>query len=277
MVIAGTLRSIQEFDMDHEILTHEEIRKRYPMMQADEDEIGLFESDAGYLNPELCVHTHLKLAEELGAELHFQERLLDYRIQLGSENDDDTEVITVSTDRGEYRARKLLLTVGAWAPQIYGAEIASMLTLHVERRVLCWLLPTHHREEFKVRGNIAYYVRILYILNAVCPCVCVLSQQIPVYIWDLGSRGNFYGFPEQAQFAASGVKVAFHSVREGNGEEEGFAKRKQLLRPEDVQREVTDEDIDGLREVLQRKMPALNGELLETATCMYTMTPDEHL
>ena len=73
------------------------------------------------------------------------------------------------------------------------------------------------------------------------------------------------------------MKVAFHSVREGNGEEEGFAKRKQLLRPEDVQREVTDEDIDGLREVLQRKMPALNGELLETATCMYTMTPDEHL
>jgi sarcosine oxidase len=93
-----------------------------------------------------------------------------------------------------------------------------------------------------------------------------------VYIWDLGSRGNFYGFPEQSQFAASGVKVAFHSVREGD-----ITKKRLLLRPEDVQREVTDEDIGGLREVLQRKMPALNGELLETATCMYTMTPDEHL
>ena len=95
-----------------------------------------------------------------------------------------------------------------------------------------------------------------------------------MYIWDLGSRGNFYGFPEQAQFASSGVKVAFHSVREENIED--FAK-KQLLRPEDVCREVLDEDVEGLREILQRKMPALNGELLETTTCMYTMTPDEHL
>lgn len=137
--------------MDHEILTHAEIRRRYPMMQADEDEIGLFESDAGYLNPELCMHTHLKLAEEFGAELHFQERLMGYQIQMDSADEDDKkEVITVSTDRGQYRARKLLLTVGAWAPQVYGAEISPILSLHLERRVLCWLLPTHHREEFKV-------------------------------------------------------------------------------------------------------------------------------
>lgn len=100
-------------------------------------------------------------------------------------------------------------------------------------------------------------------------------QHIPVYIWDLGSRGNFYGFPEQAQFASSGVKVAFHSVREDNNED--AAKKRLLLRPEDVCREVTDEDIGELRAILQQKMPALNGELLESTTCMYTMTPDEHL
>ena len=160
--------------MDHEILTHAEIRRRYPMMQADEDEIGLFESDAGYLNPELCMHTHLKLAEEFGAELHFQERLMDYQIQMDSE-DDKKEVITVSTDRGQYRARKLLLTVGAWAPQVYGAEISPILTLHLERRVLCWLLPTHHREEFKV-GQETYLIYKHDIFECSCfvvanPCV----------------------------------------------------------------------------------------------------------
>eukprot|EP01037_Dinobryon_pediforme_P026995 gene26995-29717_t len=39
---------------------------RYPMMLLDEEEIGIFERDAGYLNPELCVKTHLDLAEKLG-------------------------------------------------------------------------------------------------------------------------------------------------------------------------------------------------------------------
>ena len=148
VVVSGTLRSIQEYNMDHEILSHEEVRRRYPMMLVDEGDIGVFESDAGYLNPELCVNTYLKLAEESGAELHFHERLLDYQIHLT--DDGKSDMITVTTDHGEYRTKKLLLTVGAWAPQIYGAEIAPVLTLHVERRVLCWLLPVAYPEEFKV-------------------------------------------------------------------------------------------------------------------------------
>ena len=90
----------------------------------------------------------MKLAEESGAELHFHERLLDYKIHLT--DDGKSDMITVTTDHGEYRTKKLLLTVGAWAPQIYGAEIAPVLTLHVERRVLCWLLPVAYPEEFKV-------------------------------------------------------------------------------------------------------------------------------
>ena len=92
-------------------------------------------------------------------------------------------------------------------------------------------------------------------------------QNIPVYIWDLGSGENFYGFPEQVGLADSGVKVAYHSLLDG----------RKLGRPEEVDRAISDADTAGLRAVLQRKMPALNGELLETAICMYTMSPDEHL
>jgi hypothetical protein len=36
----------------------------------------------------------------------------------------------------KFRTKKLVLSVGAWAPEIYGGDILD--NLHVERRVLYW-------------------------------------------------------------------------------------------------------------------------------------------
>ena len=57
---------------------------------------------------------------------------------------------------GVYFARKLVLSVGAWAPQLYGQNDAlrALVPLHIERRVLFWFHPTHNdaktRDDFKV-------------------------------------------------------------------------------------------------------------------------------
>jgi sarcosine oxidase len=43
-----------------------------------------------------------------------------------------------------------------------------------------------------------------------------------------------------------------------------------------ISREVTGRDIDELRAPVSHLIPSLNGPLLKAATCMYTLTPDEH-
>lgn len=91
---------------------------------------------------------------------------------------------------------------------------------------------------------------------------------MPIYIWDLGGPGNFYGFPSESSKPGE-VKVAFH-----------MASAKPTLNiptPEHLNRTVSDAEIQEIRAVLQRKIPAMNNDLLHTATCMYTSTPDNHL
>ncbi|HET7480877.1 MAG TPA: FAD-dependent oxidoreductase, partial [Rubrobacteraceae bacterium] len=46
--------------------------------------------------------------------------------------------------------------------------------------------------------------------------------------------------------------------------------------PETIDREVHGEEVEFIRRYLARHVPALNGDLLHTKTCMYTNTPDEH-
>jgi glycine/D-amino acid oxidase-like deaminating enzyme len=39
---------------------------------------------------------------------------------------------------------------------------------------------------------------------------------------------------------------------------------------------VSEEEVSSMRAILSSYMPQINGNLLETTTCMYTMTDDEH-
>jgi hypothetical protein len=65
----------------------------------------------------------------------------------------------------------VVLAVGAWAPSLYGGSLP--LPLYIERRVLYWFRPDAETQE---RGDFS---------------------RIPVYIWDMGGAGNWYGFPSE--------------------------------------------------------------------------------
>lgn len=90
-----------------------------------------------------------------------------------------------------------------------------------------------------------------------------------MYIWDLGPDGNFYGFPEQAEYPNE-VKVAHHMKSDVRLQISG-------ARPENINRNVEDFDVNELMETMSTRMPSLCGEIANSTTCMYTMTPDEHL
>ncbi len=85
-------------------------------------------------------------------------------------------------------------------------------------------------------------------------------DRFPVYIYEYAHTRFFYGVPT---LRGEGVKIAHHHSGE-------------LCTPETIRREVTGDEVEAMRGLLARHLPQANGELLETATCMYTNTPDGH-
>ncbi|MCE9601179.1 MAG: N-methyl-L-tryptophan oxidase [Gemmatimonadetes bacterium] len=83
-------------------------------------------------------------------------------------------------------------------------------------------------------------------------------ERFPVFLGDLAPGLMLYGFPDTGDC----VKVALHHF--------GPA-----VTPDAVDRTVGAAEIDHLRGVLQRYLPAANGALRETGVCTYTNVPDE--
>ena len=87
------------------------------------------------------------------------------------------------------------------------------------------------------------------------------EANFPVYIWDCGEGVSFYGFPKQP--GTPGIKVAIHTVG-------------QQCAPDTINRALSDHDVASLQDLVRERVPALLGPMRDYATCMYTLTPDEH-
>ena len=81
----------------------------------------------------------------------------------------------------------------------------------------------------------------------------------PIFLWDHGRDRHFYGFPNMG----TGVKVALMH----QGEETG---------PDSIDREVSQDDENAVRAMLERYLPSANGPALSAQVCMFTNTPDTH-
>ena len=155
-LVSGALNSARSHRLDHEVLDTRTLRERYPLFAWLEGWTGVFERQAGWLAPERCIETHLRLAERAGATFRFEEPIERW----GSTFDG----IRVTTRGGSYEAKQLVITAGAWTAKLV-PSLASQLS--VERSVLFWFEPRAERDAF---------------------------ARLPVYIVEDTDR-IFYGFP----------------------------------------------------------------------------------
>lgn len=124
------------------------------------------------------------------------------------------------------------------APGAWASNLLKLpLPLQVRRKVMAWFDPLGGISQFK-------------------------PDRFPIYIWQTADDSVFYGFPA-TDCEHCGVKAGIHSGGD-------------ICTPGTIERRVLDQDIDEIRDVLALYIPDLNGKLLHAATCMYTMTPDEH-
>jgi sarcosine oxidase len=171
--VQDTIDAAREFGIAHEVLSSDEIARRYPQFRLRGDEVGYFEPGAGFLRPEACIEAQLQLAQQAGAQIVNDEVALDIN-QRGSK-------VEVRTSKAIYSAKKVIVTAGAWIPKLLGEDYARFFKVY--RQMLCWFSVAKRTELFEPRN-------------------------FPVFIWITGNqpRDMMYGFPQMD--AGGGVKIA---------------------------------------------------------------------
>lgn len=127
-LIQGTLDSVRTHDLTH--LYQSDLATDDPHWNLPADYVGVYENEAGFLLPEACIAAHLQLAQQQGASLWQQTRVLDWQ--------QTATGVIVQTDRGQVSARRLINTSGAWMPQTYPRSAPE---LAVTRQILFWFAP----------------------------------------------------------------------------------------------------------------------------------------
>lgn len=128
-LVAGSLRSAKEHGLAHEVMDAAEAMRRFPALRLADAWTALFEEQAGWLAPERCVETHLRLAERAGATLRFGTPASLHA---------DGDGVTVESGGARDRVDRAVVTAGAWLP-----ELLPLLShaLRVERVPLFWFEP----------------------------------------------------------------------------------------------------------------------------------------
>jgi sarcosine oxidase len=170
--VSGALESARRHAIPYELLDARALHARFPAFELPETMAAVYQADAGFVLSERSISVYAELAMGAGAELHGHEPVLGWEA--------DADGVAVHTSRATYRARRLVVSAGAWA----GKLLPSLAALAVpERQVLIWTQP-------RVATHFAL-------------------GRFPIFIIE-GTEGRFYGFPP---FGVPGLKVGLYHHR----------------------------------------------------------------
>jgi sarcosine oxidase len=173
-LVRGSLDAARRHGLPHERLDKPELERRFPHLRVPAGFAGTFETDAGFIVPELAVEAMAGEAAAAGAALRTKERVIAWDAQ--------NTGVEVRTDRGTYTAARLIITAGPWSGKLAGAAARVTIT----RQVVGWVSP--RRPELFGLGR--------------WPCWAI----------ERPGGGLLYGFPMTE--GEPGMKVALHAVGE---------------------------------------------------------------
>lgn len=170
-VLEGSLRSVRQHDLPHELMDAAEAMKRFPQFNLPEDYRVLHDHMAGLVLPERAVAGYAELAMRRGAELHGQEGVVSW--------ESSGRGVVVNTTKATYSAAKVIFCGGAWTDKLVH-DLGVPLT--VTRQPLVWVWPKS--PDFFALGK------------------------FPVWILEHRDGSNHYGFPMLPD--NPGLKLASH-------------------------------------------------------------------
>ena len=129
-LIKGVLASVRAHSLRHELLSAEELMRRYPAFELPSHYQAVIQPDGGFLAAEPSIHAMLALAKNGGAEIRTGETIRTIEPHATG--------IRIITDRASIDAGAAVIAVGPW--------ISSMMPnlrapLRVTRQVMAWFAP----------------------------------------------------------------------------------------------------------------------------------------
>jgi sarcosine oxidase len=153
---------------------------------------------------------------------------------------EDAAGVSVVTDEGTERAAAVVVAAGPWTAALL-SELAPLL--RVTRQVQAWMAPLPGTD----------------------------ASSMPCWLLDRGrNQRALYGLAPDplAPLPPEGAPSRFPKV--------AFHGSDVVVDPEAGAAPVSAQDIDSIRDAYGRIAPALAGGPVDAATCLYTMSPDEH-
>ncbi len=171
--VREAIRIAEEQGIEHERLDERQIADRFPQFRIHEKLVGYFEPGGGFVRPEACIAAQLDLAGRHGAQTETNTPVIEVVEDIGG--------VRVVTANGDFRAKRVVLTAGAWLPKLAGERYRN---LKVQRQMQFW---------FKVSDP-------------------SLWRDCPIFIWTTGTRAEdlFYGFP----MASSELRIKLASEQD---------------------------------------------------------------
>lgn len=226
--VERTISTAVNLGIDHDVLDPDEARYRFPGLILPDDAQIYFEQGGGLVFPERCIAAQLAGARQHGAQVCLDETVT----QILPQSSD----VLITTRNQQYRASRVVLAAGGWAPSLVGGKSASQMRLL--RQTLHWF-PTARPDWFG-------------------------AASFPTFIWTHGPGivDSFYGFPI-VEGLTQAVKVATEQYTETSPS------------PEAIRREVDPAEARGMHQNhVVGRLAGLGDEAIKSAACLYTQTPD---
>ena len=240
--IAGSVAAAERHGLAHEHLSPVALAERHPRHAMRPDEAGVFEDAAGVVLPEASILAAVRLARRAGA------RVWTDRAATRIEPDPDHPRVWVGDT--EIRARRVVVTAGAWMPRLLPGLADLGGGIRVERRVLGWFPVTD-------------------------PSPSTADPE-PVFARDEPDGTLWYGFPSMdgGRTLKIGVHAESPEARAPGARPPG-SQWGEPVDPDTGPRPPDEADARRLGE-LAAGLRGVGPRPERMVSCMYTMTPDEH-
>lgn len=129
-VIEGSLAACKEHNLDYEMMNGQELNERFKGYNMPHNHLAILQPDGGFVASERAIVAHVALALDKGADIRAREAMVSWEAT--------DKGVKVTTTKGVYEAKKLILSTGAWI-QEHVSELHQKAV--PERQVLGWFQP----------------------------------------------------------------------------------------------------------------------------------------